>query len=353
MLTVKFLRALHGDAVLVTCKSQTGTTRILIDGGPPTAFRARRPGAYRDGALKSALDKLRSADEYIDLLVLTHIDDDHIGGLLKAFEHPDYLGKMVRKVLFNSGQLIHEHFKTPLQQTKEVFGNFENNADTSVNQGVSFEKHITNLGIWDRCLVWQGTEYDVNDVKLRFLSPNLANLHQLLEKWEDEQHDAFTSSSSTDYNENYKSLLVTDQFCPDKSVHNGSSLAFILEHEGKRLLLLGDAFASTVNEGLQALGYSNQKPLKVNLVKLSHHGSSANTDINLLSLIDSDVYVISTDGSRHGLPNKRTLARVHAAKPVATIYFNYPELINRIYSPDEINLLDGRLEGIDEELCVD
>ena len=36
---------------------------------------------------------------------------------------------------------------------------------------------------------------------------------------------------------------------------------------------------------------------------------------------------MSTNSSKHGLPNKLTLARIYQAKSNVTIYFNYPELV--------------------------
>ena len=42
------------------------------------------------------------------------MDDDHIGGLLSAFDNDGLLSQLTDKVWFNSGKLIFKHFnKTP------------------------------------------------------------------------------------------------------------------------------------------------------------------------------------------------------------------------------------------------
>ncbi|MDR0824203.1 MAG: hypothetical protein LBN74_03865 [Prevotella sp.] len=54
---------------------------------------------------------IKSQNEFIDLLILTHVDDDHIGGVLKWFEQDVDAKDLVKKVWFNSGRLIFEYFK--------------------------------------------------------------------------------------------------------------------------------------------------------------------------------------------------------------------------------------------------
>ena len=352
-LRIEFIKALHGDSILITSESKQGNIRILVDGGPEYSFRSREPGEQRDGHLKRVLDDLRKDNHKIDLVILTHVDDDHIGGLLKAFEHPDYLSQMANRIIFNSGQLIHEHFNESNISLNDISGNFEGNADTSISQGASFENFISRLGLWDRRLICQSMVYELLDIKLTFLSPNDKYLRKLLVKWEKEVGLPETSANDTDYKHSYAELLASDKFIEDKSIHNGSSLSFILERNEQRFVFLGDAFPSTIIEGLRILGYSEEKPLKAELVKISHHGSKGNTNSELLKLIDTTEYVVSTDGSRHGLPNKTTFARIHAINPEANILFNYEHLIDEIYSTIEAEELNGKLHGINRGLTFE
>ena len=107
---------------------------------------------------------------------------------------------------------------------------------------------------------------------------------------------------------------------------NGSSIAFILSAEGKRILFLGDAHPSVVLKGLNAQGYDKDSPLHVEMLKLSHHGSNANTHTDLLDAVRTDNFFVSTNGELHGHPGKRTLARILAKNAKANIFFNYEEV---------------------------
>lgn len=352
---IEFIKALHGDSILITSESTNGNVRILVDGGPQYSFQPREPGDQRDGHLKKVLDDLRKKNHKIDLVILTHVDDDHIGGLLKAFEHPDYLSQMTGRVLFNSGRLIQEYFNEPNTNItlNDISGNFNGNAETGINNGVSFESLISRLGLWDRTLICQTMVYELSDIKLTFLSPNDKHLRKLLVKWEKEVGLPETSANNKDYKYSYAELLASDKFIEDGQIHNGSSLSFILERNEQRFVFLGDAFPSTVIEGLRILGYSEENPLQAELVKISHHGSKKNTNSELIKLIDTKKYVVSTDGSRHGLPNKTTFARIHKINPEANILFNYGYLIDAIYTTAEAEELNGKLHGINGELTFE
>lgn len=348
---IRFLKAQHGDAILVTNASTTGTTNILIDGGPPSAFKRKNAGDTQNGKLKVALDKLIENQQYIDLLILTHVDDDHIGGLISAFEHPNYLSKLAKIVIFNSGQLIYEHFNSETPSPNDIQGNFDGNPQTSIGQGITFEQHISTLNIWHRKLFLQNCCYQLAGLTIRFLSPDEDALKKLCNKWEKEQESPFTSASQTDYTYSYEKLINSDSFEQDTAISNGSSLSFILETgEQKKFIFLGDAYPEIVVAGLKKLGYSEQNPIQAELVKISHHGSKGNTNNELLKLIKTSQYVICTDGSKYGLPNKRTLARIHSINPNATILFNYPHLIDNIYNDEEKKSLGNKIQCLQGEL---
>jgi len=100
-------------------------------------------------------------------------------------------------------------------------------------------------------------------------------------------------------------------------------------------MLLGDAHPQPVINSLLDMGYSKQNPVKVDYVKLSHHGSKANTNCDLLNMIQSGNFLISSDSSGHGLPDKQCLARIIKCNANANLYFNYPELIPRIFSAQD------------------
>ena len=114
------------------------------------------------------------------------------------------------------------------------------------------------------------------------------------------------------------------------------------------MLFLGDAHNKTIVEHLVDLGYSSEFKLNVDIMKVSHHGSKHNTSSQLLSMINAKKYIISTNGSRHSLPDKETIARILASTETGVISFNYPQIINNLLLPEEKELQDIRLKACND-----
>jgi beta-lactamase superfamily II metal-dependent hydrolase len=111
----------------------------------------------------------------------------------------------------------------------------------------------------------------------------------------------------------------------DTSKPNGSSIAFLLEHRGRRCLFAADAFSTVLGPALTSLANARGgKPIELDVFKLSHHGSHGNTTNALLALVPAEHYVISTNGDRFNHPDDIALARVvtSATRP-PTLWFNY------------------------------
>ena len=110
----------------------------------------------------------------------------------------------------------------------------------------------------------------------------------------------------------------------DAAVANGSSIAFVAEYGDRRCAFLGDAHAPTISSSLSrmAKGYAEDR-LRLDAVKLAHHGSEANTTTTLLRKIDCHNYLVSTDGSIFGHPDDTALKRVVREARPATLFFNY------------------------------
>jgi len=308
---VSIIQAGHGDCILIQGDFDGQPRNILIDGGPSRAYEYRR----RPGALKSALQKIKDNGQKIDLLILSHVDDDHIAGLLSGFKNSGLLEQLTDKVWFNSGKLIFENFDEAYDESNLVdFNGNRTDAEagslTSIGQGVKFEDYISERGIWQYELIKAGQVRELFGIKFTILSPNNKKLEKLLIKWDREEPSSLTSSTDKDYKKSFDELLLNDEFSEDESIHNGSSIAFIFEYSGKRLLFLGDAHNDVIADNIKDLGHSEDNPLLLDYVKLSHHGSKYNTSPELLKLISCQNFIISTNGNRHGLPNKLTLSRI-------------------------------------------
>jgi beta-lactamase superfamily II metal-dependent hydrolase len=103
----------------------------------------------------------------------------------------------------------------------------------------------------------------------------------------------------------------------------------------KRFLFLADSHPKDIVLQLNKLGYCKCKPLEVEVMKIAHHGSKANTNKELLEIVKTENYFISTDSSGHNHPNKRTLARIINANPNAIFHFNYDHVRNDIFNTQD------------------
>ena len=335
---VEFLKALNGDSIIISfVDAQSINRNVLIDGGTGRAYQYKnKKGKLEAGALQHAIQKINQNNEKIDLLILTHVDDDHIGGILKWFEKDPLAKTLVNKVWFNSGRLIFEDKGVAeIESNLRVIKN-SSSLDTGIKQGIAFEDYIETHNLWDRKLI---KKTDVPSILQEFgltftiLSPNGIKLESLLKKWSNED-DNLDTAKSDDYSSTLKKLLSQDDFVEDKSIHNGSSIAFILTFNNKNMLFLGDAHPSLLVESLKELGYSKDDPIKVEFMKVSHHGSKSNTCYELLDLIDTSKFILSSNGSRHKLPHKQCLARIINHNNEAELLFNYPL---KIFSEQDTN----------------
>lgn len=342
---VRILSANHGDCILVTHEDSDGVFNLMIDGGNSATFKWGTAQRHK-GALCVVLDELKEKGQCIDLAILTHIDDDHIGGFLNAFKATGYLNEMVKSIWFNSSRLITDYFSKPdIPENSVHLGT--DSPNTSVQQAKSFESVLDEVGCHREPLILSGQTIKRGPFTFNVLSPDEAALKKLLCIWPKEKSPAETSVA-TDYRLSFEEILDNDTFVSDASIANGSSIAFILTADNSAMLFLGDAHDGVVVSGLRTLGYSPESKLPLDLVKVSHHGSHYNTSNDFLELVECNRYVISTNGAIHGLPNKRTIARI-LTKTDANIYFNYKKIIQELRLPHEKEVYPGRLLELDQE----
>ncbi|HRN62418.1 MAG TPA: MBL fold metallo-hydrolase, partial [Luteimonas sp.] len=88
MLAVEMLPGGHGDALVVEYGSGTRLRRLLIDAGTAHSYEAVR---------KRLLER---RDQKYEAFVVTHIDEDHIGGAVHLLNDPD-LRHRIDHVWFN------------------------------------------------------------------------------------------------------------------------------------------------------------------------------------------------------------------------------------------------------------
>ena len=330
---INILQAFNGDAIHINYEDEKGASKnVVIDSGPSPAYSKKGPkGKAVYGDFFALVTELEKKEEFIDLLIVTHIDDDHIDGLLKWIKTDLEAYKLIGQVWFNSGKLIAKYLNEPENPELEIALTSDENFETSVKQGITFESYITDNGLLLTEIIYASKELEFGPLHFEFLSPNRQKLNDLLVLGKKEAPDYDTSGERGDYTKTLKELLEIDHFISDTRCANGSSIAFILSYETKKYLFLGDSHPGVICEQLKKLNYDESNPLAVEFVKISHHGSAANTCPGLLKFITSDHYILSTDGLQHGHPDKSLIARIISHNPKSTIRFNYPELIDFIF----------------------
>ena len=333
---IKFLKAFNGDSIWISFLENEISRNIIIDGGTGDTYKSK---LKRTGELFETIKYIRDNEQKIDLLILTHFDDDHIGGLLRWFNQDKEAYKLVKKVWFNSGKEIANHFDLKINNDLTI-KIVDSNEDfyTSTEQGIDFEEYLLKHKIWDKRIIKQGDVIEEFGLKFKILSPDEIKLKDLIKLYKKEE-DYFTSAGEFDFSTSLKDFIEEEsqpkfKFKQDKSIPNGSSIAFIMTYKNKNFLFLGDAHPSTIIEGLNCFRFCTENPVDVEFLKISHHGSMYNTSKELLKIVKTNNYLISSNATKHGLPNKRTLSRIINNNPDAFIYFNY-DLKDTIFSEND------------------
>lgn len=296
MIKLTMLPADDGDCLLLEYGAGTQTRRILVDGG-----RAR---TYPQ--IKATLAGLGGT---IDLLVVTHIDQDHILGVLAMLSDPQR-SVQFRDVWFNG-------YDELLDSGLEKFGARDGELLTSalVDQCIPWNAAAGGRSIEvGRPLAW----FD-DGSRLTLLSPDRAQLAALAPTWVSEcaRNGIIPGRPATPEPPGLESFgpldveaAATTPFDPDPSPTNRTSIAFLFEYEGKRLLLTGDASDGRLVDSLRDLASAEGGRLHVDALKVAHHGSDHNLSNDLLALLDCPRYLISTSGARHNHPNDIAIARI-------------------------------------------
>lgn len=130
---------------------------------------------------------------------------------------------------------------------------------------------------------------------------------------------------------------------------NMVSLSMLICCDAFSLLALGDSFPQEIYKSLVERGYSKMNKLRVDYVKMPHHGSAENISNELLDIIDCDNYIITTDGSKgYKHPHREAVANVlcHPERDydrVVHLYFNYP--LETIEKNREETLFNAKLDN--------
>jgi hypothetical protein len=345
MFAVSALPASFGDCLWIEYGPNDAPSIILIDAGPSTP-----------AALKKRLQQLAARGGELELVVVTHVDADHIGGMLTLLEE-DFYGVPVRDFWFNGFRHL----------PGETFGEKQGERLTEL---LLNKRMPWNVALKNSALMVGDDDYPEIDLPggatIRLLSPDADQLKALKKKWINVcgEADLYAGvpANTTFYGDSGRehfggmpdvAMLAKQAFVEDKREANGSSIAFMIEFESKRVLCGADAFPSRLLSSLEQI--YGEGPYAFDLVKLPHHGSENNVSTEFVKSLDCPRYLFSSNGAYFKHPSQVAVARVitHGNRP--KLLFNYRTEHNLMWDDELLRQVHGYSVsyGENEGLTVD
>lgn len=169
----------------------------------------------------------------------------------------------------------------------------------------------------------------IGNAKLTILSPDEQSLSAFMNKWEEENNCESAGGCSNEFPEEiYKDLtaLKKEKYPgADASLSNRASIAFLFEYEDVKILFLGDAAAPIYTKELKK--YMKNEKISIDVVKMSHHGSSRSISKRFLDSIDAEVFMVSSNGTtlkgQHTVPGKIAIAKLLNRRNKVILLNNY------------------------------
>jgi competence protein ComEC len=237
----------QGDAILVSY----GRTQVLIDGGP-------------DNKVSNCLSKhLPFWDRQIEMVVLTHADEDHFVGLIDVFKRYN-VRYFVANSLINSKASFWQFYQLVLEEKASFYS-------PKVGEKIKIG-NLEFLVLWPKERL--GNSQIWRKENLTYLSENKPLPDSILTK--------------ATFSEELNDTSIVLQFSFGQS----------------QALLTGDITEKV--ESQLDLG-------KVEVLKVAHHGSKFSTSEEFLSKIKPKLAIISVGENRFGHPAQETLERLDQA----------------------------------------
>lgn len=316
------LAAEHGDCIVLSYGDGQAEYRLVVDAGvAETSDRLRRVLNVNSKAMW-------------ELLVVTHIDLDHIGGTLALLSDKSIAARF-KDVWFNGRQHLE------LGRQGLAYSEGERLAKILEQDGISWNLQFNAQAV---CLGADGSPVyrtlPASGAIVTLLSPtrdSLGRLRGLWDAWrkrEAEKAKQKAEAQGATAPPSQPSVevlsagpatiadLANRKTAMDSSVANASSIAFIFEYKGFRILLGADAHADVL---LQSATKLPQDKSALDVFKLPHHGSASNLTKRLAEMLPAKRYLMTTDGVRHEThPSDVAIARALITSPNAELHFNYP-----------------------------
>ncbi|MCA9072713.1 MAG: MBL fold metallo-hydrolase [Planctomycetaceae bacterium] len=347
MYTVEMLPGDFGDALWIEYGDPGNPTRILIDGGAPGTGRV----------LREKILALPVNRRHFELVVVTHIDLDHIMGILELLEEDTPEGLIIGDFWFNGFKQLPDPEGVLGAKQGERLSHWIEHHGFPQNQffaggAVMLEDDLAELPVVEM----------PGGMRITILGPTRSRLLRLRGEWEEHirglelepgeagaelaGHSAEGISGVLGGDVDVE-LLAGLPFSKDTSKPNGSSIAFLAEYDEKSVLFTGDAFADDLAKSIGSLlDGTGQTRLRVDAWKLSHHGGKHNTSRQLIDRVSCRSCLVPTSGARYKHPNAETLSRIlskaaeagggNALVSPMRFLFNYRTEQNEVWDDNEL-----------------
>jgi beta-lactamase superfamily II metal-dependent hydrolase len=341
-------RAHKGDSLLLHYGSEQEPRLIVIDGGPGDVYHPH---------LRPRLDQIKEAHGLeeqplrIDVLMVSHVDDDHINGILELTSELRSATDEERPLPYRVLSLWHNSFDELLKTKPEQleaeasFGTAALSGEEEVadDEELDAAKVLASipqghqLRTDAKFLKWPINKEFGTELVMATDKPEVVTLHKTLKltvagpmnrelKKLQNAHDEWLKDLAAKKKKKSGSPVAALAAYTDVSVPNLSSIVLLAEVEGKRMLLTGDARGDKILEGLGLAGLLDEAgKLHVDLLKGPHHGSARNVEQEFFERVTADHYVFSGDG-QHGNPERETLEMLFDARGAQpfVIHLTYP-----------------------------
>lgn len=286
-ITLSTIRSGKGDCLHLRFNGHN----VIIDSGPTSSA----------GAFRNLCDAILATGERLDALIITHYDDDHLGGILKVGD-PGF-----HDIYLNAYDGVAENENLSAAQNQRLF-------------------HMLPSTIVHPNIL-SGELIEIGGAKLTVHAPTEEALSKARLKMKDAD---VPLGAVVDWGFSFDELMERNYPSPDASISNLASIVFTFEYGDSKILFTGDAWDESIPAG------------SFDIVKLPHHGSARNVSDELLRRLDTDAFLICADGASH--PNKQTIAKILKIKGKTSIYSNYDWWLKGFLKPEDMKYItNGKL----------
>lgn len=325
MLKLEALDAESGDCLLLHHGSDGAPGLILIDGGMPGAYLSSlKPRLL---SLRAERDPQEKEPLPLDLVVITHVDRDHIGGIVEMLDDLYEDKKRKRSRYCQIDEVWFNAFDDLAKDAE--WRRVEDAASTgvpscvalaaSIKEGVHLRDTAAFLGMsvnasfpskFAACPKASCLSVDWGDVQITLLGPTSEELEAFEQDWR---------------------RWLANGAAGGAGKINDSSIALLIEAEAtpgenRTFLLPGDTHGDILLRQLELLGsLPVNGQCDIDVFKLPHHASDRSVTKELLERVRAEHYIISADGS-NGNPDERTLQWLWEARGPGsyTVHVTFP-----------------------------